>query len=196
MAEFIKDRNPCAALGFEENAMKIRAAAAKVFDNHAATFWPRAVVKFRPRRGVAVVQKMLRSSACGTAFVLAAAALAYVCVNVEAEGDACARDTNREELNVSQDEPGHGGHHDAMLTGAAYADPIEGNWKTEAGSTAAIAPCGGSFCITLKDRQACRQEDRHVQGRRRQRLFGQDHRPRQRQDLYRQGQRRRLQCSR
>lgn len=38
-----------------------------------------------------------------------------------------------------------------MLAGAAYADPIEGNWKTEAGSTAAIAPCGGSFCITLKD---------------------------------------------
>ena len=38
-----------------------------------------------------------------------------------------------------------------MLAGAAYADPIEGNWKTEAGSTAAIASCGGGFCITLKD---------------------------------------------
>lgn len=38
-----------------------------------------------------------------------------------------------------------------MMAGAAYADPIEGNWKTEAGSTAAIATCGGSFCITLKD---------------------------------------------
>ena len=38
-----------------------------------------------------------------------------------------------------------------MMAGAAYADPIEGNWKTEAGSTAAIASCGGSFCITLKD---------------------------------------------
>lgn len=38
-----------------------------------------------------------------------------------------------------------------MLAGAAYADPIEGNWKTEAGSTAAIASCGSSFCITLKD---------------------------------------------
>ncbi|MEJ6781413.1 MULTISPECIES: DUF2147 domain-containing protein [Phyllobacteriaceae] len=38
-----------------------------------------------------------------------------------------------------------------MLAGAAMADPIEGNWKTEAGSTAAIETCGGSFCITLKD---------------------------------------------
>lgn len=35
------------------------------------------------------------------------------------------------------------------LTGAALADPIEGNWKTEAGSTAQIAPCGNAFCITL-----------------------------------------------
>ncbi|MBN9548842.1 MAG: DUF2147 domain-containing protein [Alphaproteobacteria bacterium] len=33
--------------------------------------------------------------------------------------------------------------------GAAWADPIEGNWKTQAGSTAAIAG-GGSFSITLK----------------------------------------------
>ena len=37
------------------------------------------------------------------------------------------------------------------LAGAALADPIEGNWRTEAGTTAAIAPCGGGFCITLKD---------------------------------------------
>lgn len=38
-----------------------------------------------------------------------------------------------------------------MLAGAASADPILGNWKTEKGTTAAIANCGGSFCITLKD---------------------------------------------
>jgi uncharacterized protein (DUF2147 family) len=37
-----------------------------------------------------------------------------------------------------------------LMAGAAYADPIEGNWKTQAGSTAAIANCGGSFCVTLK----------------------------------------------
>lgn len=36
------------------------------------------------------------------------------------------------------------------FTSAAFADPIEGNWKTESGSTAAIAKCGGGFCITLK----------------------------------------------
>lgn len=36
-----------------------------------------------------------------------------------------------------------------LLTGVAHADPIVGNWKTEAGSTAMISPCGGSFCIKL-----------------------------------------------
>ncbi|WP_048649158.1 DUF2147 domain-containing protein [Nitratireductor soli] len=41
----------------------------------------------------------------------------------------------------------------AVTAGAAMADPIEGNWKTEAGSTAQIASCGGSFCITLKTGQ-------------------------------------------
>ncbi|BCG95981.1 DUF2147 domain-containing protein [Mesorhizobium sp. 131-2-1] len=36
-----------------------------------------------------------------------------------------------------------------ILAGTAFADPIEGNWKTQAGDTAAI---GGSdaFSITLK----------------------------------------------
>ncbi len=33
--------------------------------------------------------------------------------------------------------------------GAAYADPIEGNWLTQSGETAAIGDCGGGFCITL-----------------------------------------------
>jgi uncharacterized protein (DUF2147 family) len=37
-----------------------------------------------------------------------------------------------------------------LLTGPAYADPIEGNWKTASGATAAITNCGGAFCITLK----------------------------------------------
>jgi len=37
-----------------------------------------------------------------------------------------------------------------MLAGAALADPIEGNWKTQTGETAAIAGCGSAFCITLK----------------------------------------------
>jgi len=37
-----------------------------------------------------------------------------------------------------------------LFAGAALADPIEGSWKTEAGSTAAIAGCGDAFCITLK----------------------------------------------
>jgi uncharacterized protein (DUF2147 family) len=37
-----------------------------------------------------------------------------------------------------------------LFAGAAYADPIEGNWRTQNGETAAIADCGGGFCITLK----------------------------------------------
>jgi uncharacterized protein (DUF2147 family) len=35
--------------------------------------------------------------------------------------------------------------------GAAFAaEPIEGNWKTQGGETAAITSCGSSFCVTLK----------------------------------------------
>jgi uncharacterized protein (DUF2147 family) len=37
-----------------------------------------------------------------------------------------------------------------LFAGAALADPIEGNWKTKDGDTAAIGSCGGGFCITLK----------------------------------------------
>jgi uncharacterized protein (DUF2147 family) len=36
-----------------------------------------------------------------------------------------------------------------LMVGATYADPIEGKWKTEAGSTAQISACGGAFCIKL-----------------------------------------------
>jgi len=36
------------------------------------------------------------------------------------------------------------------LAGIARADPIEGNWKTQSGETAAIGACGGEFCITVK----------------------------------------------
>jgi uncharacterized protein (DUF2147 family) len=38
----------------------------------------------------------------------------------------------------------------SMMTGAALAEAIEGNWKTQSGETAAIAKCGGAFCVTLK----------------------------------------------
>jgi uncharacterized protein (DUF2147 family) len=38
----------------------------------------------------------------------------------------------------------------AMPIVANAAEPIEGNWKTASGATAAIAKCGGGFCITLK----------------------------------------------
>ncbi|MGB3416842.1 MAG: DUF2147 domain-containing protein [Mesorhizobium sp.] len=36
-----------------------------------------------------------------------------------------------------------------IAAGAACADPIEGNWKTQHGSNAVISACGGSFCIKL-----------------------------------------------
>jgi len=38
----------------------------------------------------------------------------------------------------------------AFSAGLAFADDIEGNWKTQAGSTAAITGAGGSFSITLR----------------------------------------------
>lgn len=37
-----------------------------------------------------------------------------------------------------------------MLAGAALADPIEGNWRTDSGETAQIAAGGGGFTITLR----------------------------------------------
>lgn len=37
-----------------------------------------------------------------------------------------------------------------MLAGAALADPIEGNWKTDSGETARIVASGGGFSITLR----------------------------------------------
>ena len=36
------------------------------------------------------------------------------------------------------------------MAAPALADPIEGNWKTKSGETAAISSCGGSYCVTLK----------------------------------------------
>jgi uncharacterized protein (DUF2147 family) len=38
----------------------------------------------------------------------------------------------------------------ALSTQAYAAEPIQGNWKTASGETAAIAPCGSAFCVTLK----------------------------------------------
>jgi uncharacterized protein (DUF2147 family) len=35
-------------------------------------------------------------------------------------------------------------------TSAFAAEPIVGNWKTASGETAAIGPCGGAYCVTLK----------------------------------------------
>lgn len=36
-----------------------------------------------------------------------------------------------------------------LSAGAAFADPIEGTWKTEPGESAAIEPCGDAFCIKV-----------------------------------------------
>ena len=38
----------------------------------------------------------------------------------------------------------------SVMTIPAFADTIEGNWKTQSGETAAIGKCGGSYCIKLK----------------------------------------------
>jgi uncharacterized protein (DUF2147 family) len=36
-----------------------------------------------------------------------------------------------------------------LTAGAAYADDIEGNWKTQSGNSARIGGCGGAFCIKM-----------------------------------------------
>jgi len=36
-----------------------------------------------------------------------------------------------------------------MAAVPAFADPIEGKWRTKSGATAQISGCSGSFCITL-----------------------------------------------
>ena len=42
----------------------------------------------------------------------------------------------------------------ALISGVSQAaDPIVGNWTTQSGQTAAISPCGGGFCVTLKTGQ-------------------------------------------
>ncbi len=41
----------------------------------------------------------------------------------------------------------------AMLAGAAHADAIVGNWKTDSGAIAQIAPGGGGFTVTLRSGQ-------------------------------------------
>ena len=37
----------------------------------------------------------------------------------------------------------------ALAAPSVAAEPIEGRWRTETGSTAEIAPCGGAYCIKL-----------------------------------------------
>ena len=37
-----------------------------------------------------------------------------------------------------------------LAFGAQAGEPIEGTWKTASGETAAISPCGGAYCVTLK----------------------------------------------
>ena len=38
-----------------------------------------------------------------------------------------------------------------MSAAASYAaEPIEGSWKTQSGSTAEIGKCGSAYCVTLK----------------------------------------------
>lgn len=37
-----------------------------------------------------------------------------------------------------------------LSAGAAFADPIEGDWKTADGPVATIKGCGGGLCIVMK----------------------------------------------
>ncbi|OCJ11812.1 hypothetical protein A6U86_01760 [Rhizobium sp. AC27/96] len=53
-----------------------------------------------------------------------------------------------------------------VSTGSAFADePIVGNWKTEAGDTAAITPCADSYCVTLKTGKYAGRQIGKMQGK-------------------------------
>lgn len=36
-----------------------------------------------------------------------------------------------------------------LMAGPALAQDITGNWRTQSGENATIAPCGGAFCVKL-----------------------------------------------
>ncbi|MGV1758207.1 DUF2147 domain-containing protein [Rhizobium sp. A22-96] len=53
-----------------------------------------------------------------------------------------------------------------VSAGSAFADEaIVGNWKTEAGDTAAITPCADSYCVTLKTGKYAGRQIGKMQGK-------------------------------
>jgi len=53
-----------------------------------------------------------------------------------------------------------------MTASAAFAEePITGNWKTAAGDTAVIVPCGDSYCVTLKTGKYAGKQIGKMQGK-------------------------------
>ena len=91
--------------------------------------------------------KILATFRRGTAFFSAGAGLAYVCVKGR-RADRSPPQPDWEEDKMFR-KMSLALAATMIMAGAAWADPIEGNWKTLAGSTAAIAG-SGSFSITLK----------------------------------------------
>lgn len=53
-----------------------------------------------------------------------------------------------------------------LMTGTtlALADPILGNWKTEANTTAKVSKCGSSFCFKLIDGEHAGKQIAKVKG--------------------------------
>ena len=72
----------------------------------------------------------------------------------------------------------------AAMSAPALADPIEGNWKTKSGETAAIAACGGDYCVQLKTGAHAGKRIGKMTGSN-GKYSGTNHRPRQGQDLFR-----------
>ena len=75
--------------------------------------------------------------------------------------------------------------------GGAFADTIEGNWRTKSGETAAIGKCGGSFCIRLKTGKHAGKTIGRLKGFGRQ-IFRHDYRSGRRQEIF--GQRAGQRC--
>ncbi len=52
-----------------------------------------------------------------------------------------------------------------MFAGSAVAaEPIEGQWRTQEGSIAEIAPCSAGFCVTLRSGQHQGKQIGQMQG--------------------------------
>lgn len=127
---------------FASNSMKIAEPGIKT----SLTTETEALFEFRLFRAMAAT-KILATFRRGTAFVLAGAGLALPLRKGQEGGPEPA--TTHREVDKMFRKMSLALAATLIMAGAAWADPIEGSWKTQSGETATIGG-GGSFSITLK----------------------------------------------